>query len=189
VVAYWVLDDDPGDVRPALELIHRLVQAEDLLDRQARPTVCGFGGDLDEPGRTSAQTRAAFDRAIRNFTPTGCDAVALYPYRRQAAASADFSMRDLLPYMLQRLQERGWDSATQPLLGIPQAFGFGAAPPPRAADVVAQTTAYCAAGASAILFYAWNDTDPGPKTQLFNSAPLRQAARSALYACQAIWGA
>ena len=191
VVAYWVLDDDPGDVQPAIELIHRRVQAENLLDRQPRATVCGFGGDLDEAGRPAADTRAAFDRAVRNFTPTGCDAVALYPYRRQTTSrqvAADFSMRDLLPYMLQRLGERGWDPTSQPLIGVPQTFGFGTLPPPRAGEVAAQTAAYCAAGASSIVFYAWNDSDTGPKAQLFNTPDLRQAAISALDACRAAWG-
>jgi hypothetical protein len=191
VVAYWVLDDDPGDVRPAIELIHRLVQEESLLDRQARPTVCGFGGELDEAGRPVAQTRAAFDRAVRNFTPTGCDAVALYPYRRQTATRetpVDWSMRDLLPYMLQRLEERGWDKTSQPLIGIPQAFAFGPSVPPRPSEVVAQTTAYCAVGASAIVFYAWNDSYTGLKAQLFNSPELRQAASDGLDQCRAVWG-
>jgi hypothetical protein len=178
VVAYWVLDDDPGDVRPALELIHRLVQAENLLDRQPRPTICGFGGDLD--------SFAAFDRAAGNFTPAGCDAVALYPYRR--GPGADFSMTDLLPHMLRRLGSLGWDPATQPLIGVPQTFAFGQDAPPTGADVMAQTTAYCAAGASSIIFYAWNDADPGPKAQLFNTPSLRAAAASALAQCQAIWG-
>jgi hypothetical protein len=178
VVAYWVLDDDPGEVRPALERIHHLVQAENLLDRQPRPTICGFGGDLD--------SSAAFDRAVGNFTPTGCDAVALYPYRRGSAG--DFSMPDLLPHMLQRLQALGWDPTTQPLIGVPQTFAFGSDAPPSAAEVIAQTTAYCAAGASSILFYAWNDTDPGPKAQLFNTPTLRAAAASAMAQCQDIWG-
>jgi hypothetical protein len=177
VVAYWVLDDDPGNVRPALELIHRLVQAENLLDRQARPTICGFGGDLD--------SSAAFDRAVENFSPTACDGVALYPYRR--GSGADFSMPDLLPHMLQRLASLGWNPSTGPLIGVPQTFAFGSDGPPTAAEVMAQTTAYCAAGASSILFYAWNDADSGPKAQLFNTPSLRAAASSAMQACQALW--
>ena len=54
---------------------------------------------------------------------------------------------------------------------------------------MAQTNAYCAAGASSILFYAWNDTHPGPKSQLFNTPSLRAAARAAMDQCQAIWSA
>jgi hypothetical protein len=179
VVGYWVLDDDPGDVRPAVELIHRLVERENLLDRQARPTICGFGGDLE--------SAAAFDHAVANYTSAGCDAVALYPYQR--GDGAEFSMRDLLPHMLQQLQSLGWDASKQPLIGIPQAFAFGSQAPPTPDQVLAQTTAHCSAGASSILFYAWNDSDTGPKTQLFNTPSLRQSARSALEACQAIWEA
>jgi hypothetical protein len=122
---------------------------------------------------------------VANFTPAGCDAVALYPY--QGGAAADFAMPDLLPHMLQRLESLGWDPATQPLIGVPQTFAFAPESPPTSAQVIAQTTAYCAAGASSILFYAWNDADPGPKAQLFNTPTLRGAAASAIDHCQAIW--
>jgi hypothetical protein len=98
-------------------------------------------------------------------------------------------MHDLLPYMLQRLRSLGWDPATQPLVGIPQTFAFGQDSPPTPEQVVAQTTAYCAAGAASILFYAWNDAEAGPKSQLFNTPALRQAAASAAQACHTIWGA
>lgn len=190
VAGYWVLDDYAGDVRPAIELVHRLVQDENLLDRQARPTVCGFGGDLDDSERPPAKTRAAFDLALRNFTSTGCDAVALYPYRRPAAgrnAQVDWSMHDLLPYMQRRLREKGWDPATQPLVGIPQTFAFGRAPAPTPADIATQTGAYCAAGASSIVFYAWNDSYSGPKAQLFNAPDLRQGVADSLGVCQSQW--
>jgi hypothetical protein len=191
VVGYWVLDDHPGDVRPALDLIHRLVQEDSVLVNVPRPTICGFGGDLDDARRPVAETRAAFDAALANFSPTGCDAVALYPYGRpggpEEVAHIDWSMGELLPYMLARLREHGWEPARQPLLGIPQAFRFGDTPAPTAADVAAQTAAYCGSGASAILFYAWNDSYTGPKAALFNAPDLRQGALDGLAQCQAIW--
>ena len=191
VVAYWVLDDRPGDVRSAIELIHRLVEQDNLIGQTARPTICGFGGDLDDPRRPTAETRAAFDAAISNFTPTGCDAVALYPYARMTGSSdsIDWSMGELLPYMLEALRERGWDPALQPLVGIPQTFRFGTASRPTAVDVAAQTAAYCAGGASAIVFYAWNDSAIGPKAELFDAPDLRQGATDGLTACDALWQA
>ena len=193
VVAYWVLDDDPGAVRAAIELIHRLVAEDARSGRQARATICGFGGDLDDGRRALADSRAAFDAAVENFTPTGCDAVALYPYARasapQAESSIDWSMADLLPYMLDQLRARGWDPSQQPLIGIPQTFRLGDGPAPSAATVATQAAAYCAAGASSILYYAWNDSFGGPKTELFNTPELRQGATDGLRSCRTTWSA
>ena len=190
VVAYWVLDDYPGDVRPAIELIHRLVQEDTLSGRVARPTVCGFGGDLDNAHQSVAESRAAFEAALTNFTPTGCDAVALYPYARADLNDGiDWSMADLLPYMLDRLRDRGWDPAQQPLFGVPQTFRVANGAVLTDASVAAQTGAYCAAGASAIVFYAWNDSFGGPKAELFNTPALRSGAAAGLTACRAIWSA
>lgn len=192
VVAFWVLDDRPGDVRAAIELIHNLVEQDNLVGQIARPTICGFGGDLDEVRRSPTRSRALFDAAVSNFTPTGCDAVALYPYARMHATvddSSDWSMRDLLPYMLHALLDRGWDPARQPLVGIPQTSRFGGAARPTADDVRTQTAAYCAGGASAIVFYAWNDSASGPKAELFDAPDLRQGASDGLAACAAVWRA
>jgi len=191
VVAYWALDDYPGDVRPAIELIHRLVQEDTLSGRVARPTVCGFGGDLDNAHQTAAESRAAFEAALTNFTPAGCDAVALYPYARAVRAQqddgVDWSMADLLPHMLDRLRERGWDPAQQPLIGVPQTFRVADGAVLSDASVAAQTVAYCAGGASVILFYAWNDSFSGPKAELFNTPALRSGAAAGLTTCRAIW--
>jgi hypothetical protein len=191
VAAFWVLDDDPGDVRPAIELIHRLIQEDTLSGRAARPTICGFGGDLDSAGNPASTSRAAFDAALTNFTTAGCDAVALYPYARETGpdqdGDVDWSMVDLLPYMLRRLRERGWDPAQQPLIGIPQAFRLGAGVSPTETSVAIQTAAYCAAGASTILFYAWNDSFAGSKAELFNTPALRSGAELGLTACRGLW--
>jgi hypothetical protein len=191
VVAYWVLDDNPGDVRPALELIHRLVQEDTLSGRLARPTICGFGGDLDSGQMALADSRAAFDAALANFTPSGCDAVALYPYARGGAgdqdAGVDWAMTDLLPYMRDQLRAHGWDPTQQPLIGIPQTFGLPDGLAPTDATVATQTAAYCAGGASAIFFYAWNDSFGGPKAELFNAPTLRLGAATGLSTCRAAW--
>jgi hypothetical protein len=192
VVGFWVLDDYPGDVRPAIELIHTLVTQENLVDRVARPTICGFGGVLDDTQRAAAESRAAFDAAVLNFTPTGCDAIALYPYAAVTAGGLsddriDWSMTDLLQYMLARLQEQGWDPARQPLIGVPQTFRFGARAAPSASDVAVQTAAYCAAGASTIMLYAWNDGSGDDKSELFNSEHLRRGAQDGIAQCQALW--
>jgi hypothetical protein len=192
VVAYWVLDDYPGKVRPAIEMIHQLVQQDTLSGRQARPTICGFGGALDNTSQSPADSRAAFDAALANFTSTGCDAVALYPYARAGSAdpaTSDWSMADLLPYMLDHLRARGWDPTQQPLIGIPQTFRLGDGDVPNDTTVATQTAAYCVAGASSIVFYAWNDSFSGPKAELFNAPALRAGLATGLAACRAVWPA
>ncbi|MBV9545387.1 MAG: hypothetical protein JOY61_13540 [Chloroflexi bacterium] len=191
VVGYWVLDDYPGQIRPAIELIHELVTQENLMAREIRPTICGFGGDLDSSS-ASSDTRVAFDEAVANFTPTGCDAVALYPYARGGTGqtdTADWSMAALLPHMLAELQRAGWDPTNQPLIGIPQTFRFDDAAFPTAADVAAQTSAYCAAGASSVVFYAFDDSHAPPKDELFDATDLQDGARQGLATCQSIWAA
>jgi hypothetical protein len=189
VVGYWILDDYPGDVRPALELLHRLVMDENLLDREPRPTICGFGGRLDPDARQPlAASRAAFDTAIGNFSPTACDAVALYPYAGPRDPSGtDWSMARLLPYMQARLREKGWDPARQPLVGIPEAFRAGASAAPTATDLAVQTAAYCAAGASSIIFFAWDDSSPSAKWELVDTPDLRRGVADGLGRCRAVW--
>jgi hypothetical protein len=192
VVAYWVLDDYPGDVRPALELIHRLVQEDTRTGRAARPTICGFGGNLDNTAQSVEESRAAFDAAVVNFTPLGCDAVALYPYAAIGQTDQDgidWGMSDLLPYMLNELRTRGWDPNLQPLIGIPQTFALAQNIAPGESSVATQTAAYCRAGAHTILFYAWDDSFARPKIELFNSPELRSGAEAGLSSCRATWSA
>lgn len=154
----------------------------------ARPTICGLGGNLDAADHATSETRAAFDLAVANFTPTGCDAVAVYPYSVADATDTDWTMRDLLPYMLDRLRGLGWDPARQPLVGIPQAFRARGALSPAAIDVATQTAAYCAAGASAIAFYAWDEASGSTTFELYDAPDLRQGATNGLARCKAFWG-
>jgi hypothetical protein len=89
--------------------------------------------------------------------------------------------------MRDQLRQRGWDPAQQPLIGIPQSFRLPDGAVPTDASVASQTAAYCAGGASAILFYAWNDSLGGPKAELFNAPGLRSGAASGLASCRAVW--
>ncbi|MBV9358900.1 MAG: hypothetical protein JO023_25620 [Chloroflexi bacterium] len=191
VLAYWILDDYPGDVRPALELLHRVVTEENLVDREPRATVCGFGGELDDRRRPVATTRAAFNTALRNFSPTACDAVALYPYGNLKAtgdaSNIDWSMKALLPYMLGQLRERGWDPKHQPLIGIPQTFRPTGHQAPTSNAVATQAEAYCDAGASTILFFAWHNTLDDSLAELFNTSDLRQGAAEGISGCETRW--
>jgi hypothetical protein len=159
-----------------------------VVDRAARPTICGFGGHLDDSRQPVAASRAVFDTAIRNFSPTACDAVALYPYAGpRDQAGTDRSMARLLPYMKTRLRERGWDPARQPLIGIPEAFRAGAPAASTATELAVQTAAYCAAGASSIIFFAWDDGSAGAKWELSNAPDLRRGVADGLGRCRALW--
>jgi hypothetical protein len=185
VAGYWILDDFPGDVHTALEVVHGLVQQENLRDRMARPTICGFGGSLDDAQQAPAQTRAAFDQSLTNYTSAGCDAVALYPYA--GANHPDWTMHDLLPHMLDGLRARGWEPLNQPLIGIPQAFRPDASLRPSASDLATQTTAYCAAGATTIAFYAWNDNSGARNAELGVAPDIRSGASDGLAQCATYW--
>jgi len=192
LVGFWVLDDYPGDVRPALELIHRLVEEENHLSRVPRFTVCGFGGLLESADVSPNRAFDEFDCGLVIYTPAGCDAVALYPYARGADATAesvDWSMRELLPHMLNGLRERGRDPTRHPLVGVPQAFGSPAAQfvTPRAQDVASQSEACCRAGATALLVYAWWDVGTDSNQQLGNSDHLQLGMADGIRRCRAYW--
>lgn len=196
-VGFWVLDDYPGDVSAALDLVYRLVQEENRLSRLPRFTVCGIEGLLDtfEDGHLTTHPRE-LERAVRNFSPTACDAVALYAYGMPVSGDpvdVDWSMEQLLPRAMELLRARGWDPSRQPFLGVVQAFGTVEAPPeqsfvlPRAQDVATQAEAYCRAGATGILHFAWNDLGTGPKVQLAQSPDLRAGVADGVQRCQAAW--
>ena len=134
---------------------------------------------------------------MTNFTPLGCDVVALYPYAYSEKTTADrsqvdWSMSLSLPYALDILRSRGWDAVRNPLIGVPQAMGSpnpakGEYILPEADDIAAQTAAYCKAGAIAILPYAWNDNRTDIPNELYNTANLREGLQRGLQECAQYW--
>lgn len=206
VIAYWFLDDYPGgDISTLLGQMHALLvdSNNDLVSSFPRPAICGFGGNIAlansaRIGRTDP-VLSYFRSAIANFRPTYCDIVALYPYAVNTSSGPndpsqyDWTMTQLLPAMFALLEEQGWNPSAEPLIGIAQAFGYDRYVAPSEADLVAEITAYCKAGAIAILAYSWNDGVPSlyPKSSAepVNSIPLRNGLSGGLKACQSYWPA
>jgi hypothetical protein len=198
IIGYWILDDYPGaDVREILRQAHNFLKQVNRDSPIKRPTICGFGGSASmrpNPSAEFALNNHAFDRAVSNFDPRACDLVALYPYGVDEAndrSDVDWSLGAVLPYMLAKLRSRGWNPEKQPLIGMPQAFGYAYPgvpgrfyPTPTASDVTAQVISYCRAGATAIMPYAWDDNYPGPKHALYNTPALLDGLRHGIQICR-----
>ena len=202
VVAYYFLDDYPGgDIRAVLQKMHELLVASnrDSSSSFPRPAICGFGGLILPVGDTETNDAGyGFKKSLTNFSPGYCDMVALYPYAVNLGTGPndpsqfDWSMTYLLPAMLQDLEDHGWEPSAQPLVGVPQTFGYDKAVAPTAADITTQMAAYCKAGAVALIAYSWDDgyswAHPSiPVTEPFNSVDMRSGLAQGLAACQTYW--
>jgi hypothetical protein len=96
-------------------------------------------------------------------------------------------MRWTMPEMLAELRLRGWDPATTPLIGSPQAWE---GVPPSAAQIREQTAAFCAYGAQSIIAFTWRNFPPtGPKAEpeLANSPSMRAGLSEGMQDCRQIW--
>jgi hypothetical protein len=205
VVAYWFLDDYPGgDQTALLQKMHDLLVASNNAPYASfpRPAMCGFGGHvapLVDTNITDADPLMSdFETALTNFSPRYCDLVALYPYATNYGVGPndpsqyDWSMTYMLPAMYEDLEKRGWNPSTEPLVGVPQAFGWGNYVAPTGADITTQMTAYCEAGAVALLAYSWEDSyalaNPnGSFTEPVNSADMRAGLARGLTRCLSYW--
>lgn len=193
--AYWVLDDwpswDEGAANGLLQAIHALIQTY----TPDRPAICGFGGELGPQHRDTWNSRL-----FLNFSPQGCDLVALYIYSTPVvtskppppSATFDWSMSGILPQMLAALRKRGWDSEKEPLIGIVQAWaGVKKDSPglmevtPTAADIATQSLSFCKAGAQSLVFYSWDD--PFTTESPFTNAQISQGVQLGVQACGAYW--
>jgi hypothetical protein len=197
IAGYWALDDwvswDAGSARPLLAKIHDLVQRY----TPGRPVICGFGGTI-----WINQKYGWNDWVAENFTPQGCDEVALYIYASTSASTTqapradavNWSMIGLLPAIFASLQQRGWNIKQTPLIGVGQAFGGAVAGTnhyrvvPDALDIEIQSKSFCEHGASGLVFYAWDDSSFGPDTQMpANSADIETGIRNGIAACKQYW--
>lgn len=205
VIAYWILDDYPGgDISPVLEKMHDLIVASnnDPASSFPRPALCGFGGQIlplsDKHPTPTDPHMSYFAKSLTNFSTSYCDMVAIYPYAANSGTGPndpsqyDWSMKYLLPEMFKELQDRGWDSSAEPLIGMPQAFGYSSYVAPTEADLATQMTVYCNAGAVSLLVYSWNDGYPSafpdkPSTEPVNSVEMRNGITQGLSQCQRYW--
>lgn len=139
-----------------------------------------------------------FKTSLINFRPSYCDMVALYPYAANEGTGPndpsqyDWSMKYMLPAMLTDLANSGWNNSTEPLVALPQAFGYLTYVAPTGADLSTQMTAYCQAGAVALMVYSWDDGYPSanpasPSAEPANSADLRAGIAQGLTQCQSYW--
>jgi hypothetical protein len=206
VIAYWILDDYPGaDLSSLLQKMHDLIVASnhDPSASFSRPAICGVGGSiapLSDTHITDADPiMHGFKQALINFRPSYCDIVALYLYAGNMGygypkdpSQYDWSMTYLLPAILKDLEGAGWSSSTEPLVALPQAFGYDDWITPTGADLATQMTAYCKAGAVALFAYSWEDDYPvynpnNPYLELFNSEDLRTGLQSGFTQCRTYW--
>ena len=199
LAGFWVLDDDPhGDVNSVLARIHALVAASNVRSRINRPTVCGVGGVLDHKRSPSdasfAPDRQSMVSALRNVSPAGCDLVAPYFYGAASTddpSLVDWSLQDLLPFFELAVKGKGYPSPADVLLPLVDAFSYHAPGAtsyyvkPRADDVLAQMHAYCAAGASSVLFFTWRSQDAD--TSYANDSDLQSGVQRGRADCLQQW--
>jgi hypothetical protein len=197
VVAYYVLDDYRGNIASVLAQVHAMVAAANRTLAHPRPTICGFGASLDFTPKNKPPGQYAKEYAslghftkleLLNFTPATCDMVQFYIYSfAHHAPVSDYSMQWTMPEMLAELRLRGWNPATTPVIGAPQAWE---GVPPTAAQVRQQTAAFCAYGAQAIIAFTWRNFPPtGPKAQpeLANSPDMRAGLSQGMRDCRRTW--
>lgn len=178
MIGYYILDDDPGvDVRPMLRGMHKLVEAANQKADFQRPTLCAFN-DI---------------RTLHNYDPAACDIVMIYLYSRNGqngGAPIDWSLQDRLPPLLAALRAYGWNPNTSPLIGIPQTFSYPGQEyaSPSKENVATQSEAYCRAGATALIAYAWHDGYVGDNaTELYNTPSLVEGLHEGRNRCRQYW--
>ncbi|KKW19626.1 MAG: RHS-related protein, partial [Parcubacteria group bacterium GW2011_GWA2_51_10] len=203
MIGFYILDDPTFDGEAIAKDIHAVVAESNQTSSTKRPTICGIAGYLNWYGQSVASTteyRIVTDRAIRNFSPQGCDIVAPYAYAETYVhvsdpSQVDWKMTSLLPYIKTGLAAKGWNINSIPMIGIPQAF-FLTAPgvvKPRPEDLTDQAEAYCKAGATALMPFTWDynggilTTGQPPYLLMFNTPWLKQSMINGLARCASYW--
>lgn len=192
IVGYYILDDYPGNIVGLLEQVHALIAASNRTLSNPRPTVCGFGATLDfrsapgQPYMPATLERNQYENVeLLNFSPKACDIVTLGVYARDGEPDSDFSMTNLMPFLLGALRRHGWDPSREPLFGTPMAWGSVA---PTEGQLRTQVAAFCNAGAQSIVAFTWeNFLPPEQLRELANDAKLRTGLVEGLKSCQSFW--
>src|SRR5581483_5319265 len=103
----------------------------------------------------------------------------------------EWSMGDLLPYFRSRLRSSGFASAS--LMPIVHAFEY--AKPngnyyvrPRAADLAAQISAYCDAGAISVLFFTWGNMKDAADRSYVDDPQIKAGVQKGMAYCRSRWG-
>ncbi|GEM_PF-2948408 len=211
VAAYYLLDDYWSDFSGDLPDVYRAIRSVD----SKKPTVCAFYmplGYTPTGSQNLVTNYPAFQRAITNFSPNWCNAVAIYSYSpgltKPLNGIVEWDMHTVLPEALKLLRLKGWDNSKEPLIGMPQSFGYNPRTgrgngqqlpqpvyllPPTQAQLTTQITAFCKYGAQSLIGYVWYDgstdnTDPTGNnigiTELYNSLALRGGMKDGVAACR-----
>lgn len=196
VLGTYVVDDYWTDMSGLLEQAYAAIRK-----RHDKPVMCGVGANLaDANGAISAATRQKVRNSLKNYSSRWCDGVFVYAYAspgRAQSSEFDWTMATLLPFVVEGLEQNGFDPATHALVGVPQAFRFhprtetGRGPllsaqywaGPDAESLATQVDAYCSAGARGILAYTWDDGSIGRIAELHNAQDLRNGLRAGLSTC------
>jgi hypothetical protein len=198
LVAFWILDDYPhGNISDTLKALHDVVKQGNATGSVQRATICGIGGSLD--ARHAAQdrdftpNRGYTEQSLVNISPEACDLVSPYFYGtapKDDPQLIDWSMKDLMPYFLQRLSDRGFDTAAPLLLPVSHAFSYRAPNgtfwvSPRPGDIATQMKAYCDAGAFSMLFFTWQSHDADRSYS--NDDAIREGVQTGRGECLSRW--
>lgn len=198
VLGYYLLDDYWFDMSAELKVISQAIKRI----KPRATLLCAFGLNIATSEESTSVDR--FRNKLVNYSPQWCNAVSIYSYSRSYSyplrSSSDWSMSSTLELALHDLRNRGWRPTNGLLVGTPQAFNFN----PRInrstnareleyravttqQTLRTQVTAFCRAGAQAIIAYTWENGSPGRVAVLSNDPGLRKGLRQGMRNCQAIW--
>lgn len=200
VSGYWMLDDwawwDGGSARELLPQVRAAIEEA----TPGYPAICGFGGEIQLAGESGG---FALSTAL-NYSPGACSMVGLYNYtsptrlrRRSSGQGYEWTMSTLLREEQQDLAKQGWSAAEAPILGIGQAWAgryghhtkYKYEPGLSAEQMLQESRAFCAAGASALAWYGWDDSGFRRATMTPNNSPaIKQGIEESIAACPAVRG-
>lgn len=198
VVGYYLLDDYWFNMRPELKVVGRTIQ------RISPQSILGCGFGLHIETSKKSVDMAEFRTKLVNYSPNWCNAIMMYSYApafpNPFKGHVDWNMSSTLDTAIHELRDRGWSPTNGLLVGVPQAFNFN----PRITrshgstkyayravtnqqSLRSQVTAFCRAGASAIIAYTWDNLGEGRVQTLSNNVELRKGLREGMSNCQDIW--
>lgn len=196
---YYILDDDWFDFSSLLPSMARSIKS---IAPEAR-TLCAFALPISTTkAGSSAYAITAFRDELRNYSPSWCDDVGIYSYLPKGTPSAnvgDWSMQTTLSQALELLRSRGWHASSSVLVGMPQTFGISHEsqstddtlvpgwPTPSERQLATQISAFCAAGARAIVAYTWRLPGNPRVPTLANTPALRRGLLSGASRCVSEW--
>jgi hypothetical protein len=175
IIGYYTIGDwdtDFGKAKVALQKVAALAHKY----TPEKPAICGLQANSGWSGN-AANYR---DRYLLNYTPEGCDmlAVYLYPWGAGKVPMTNFAN------VITALKSVGWTASQTPIVAVPQSYGgkYGYSVP-TAAQVESQTKYFCQLGARHVVFYDFLTATNGS-----NSTSIQAGMKAGIKACQTIWG-